>query len=250
MTCRVPTLVTLFVSLTVPAAAVAQGTPEPPSVADLAVRASEVQVEHCAEIYGADVGGAVAGYQEVAAIWGELNDAIGVDPQPVLLYWSGLMAQCLGQDERAVADLQAFLVAFEEGGVLANDSAHGTMRKDAHKRLKRLGVGKKETVRRDLTASTDVLLKRRRTGRALLITGGVTALLCFGFDLLIYNTNDMDEGKVNYEEARAAELTWVILGSGGVAMGTAGLIILVTQPRRGVAVGLTPGPVTTLSVRF
>lgn len=246
---RLPLLTMLAVLLGWPCAAPAQEPEEVVSADDLAIRASEAQVEYCAEIYGGDVGGAVAGYKEVSTIWGQLNTAIDVEPQPVLLYWSGLMAQCLGQDDRAVTDLRRFLGDFEEGGALEGDSSFSTMRKDAQKRLKRLGVDVKGAANRP-AVSSEVLLKRRRTGRSLLFTGGVLALLSFGMDVLIFSTSDMDEGREQYNEARGAEVVWVILGSGGAAMATSGLILLIDQPSRGVAVGFTPGPVSTLSVRF
>jgi len=246
---RLPLLIVLAVLLGWPCAAPAQEPEEVVSADDLAIRASEAQVEYCAEIYGGDVGGAVAGYKEGSTIWGLLNNAIEADPQPVLLYWSGLMAQCLGQEDRAVTDLRRFLGDFEEGGALEGDTAFGTMRKDAEKRLKRLDGGAKGAANRP-PVSSEVLLKRRRTGRSLLITGGVLALLSFGVDVVIYSTNDMDEGRKQYNRARGAEVVWVILGSGGAAMASGGLILLIDQQSRGVAVGFTPGPVSTLSVRF
>ena len=224
------------------------------TAADLSVRAAEVQADYCAEIYGGNVESAVAGYTEVAAIWGELKAAQEVDPQPVLLYWSGLMAQCLGQNERSIEDLAAFLKYVEAEEKAGNRGLLRPMKRDAERRLVRMDVAVEsdpETANLTLV-SADALKNRRRLGVALMVAGGATAVVGFSVDATIYAGIDVDEGMAAYNEDRQAEIAMILVGSVGAAVGVTGLIVAITRPRdqSHATLQLTPGPVTTLSVRF
>jgi hypothetical protein len=82
--------------------------------AALAMRANEVNQEYCADIYGAEVQLAIEGYRHVTGIWGEIDDALDVQPDPVLMYWRGVLAHCLGQPDRALEDLRPFIEGLDD----------------------------------------------------------------------------------------------------------------------------------------
>ncbi len=102
---------------------------------DAAVRAAEVREQHCSHLLRRDAN-LEAGALSVVA--GAL-DAVGVAwksaPEPFLLYWRGSLAQCLGYDDNARADLQAFLSATPDDGSAASQ------REDAVRRLRILSSG-------------------------------------------------------------------------------------------------------------
>ncbi len=102
--------------------------------AELAVRASDAHHEYCAEIYSGELSLVAAGYKEVAGLWEEVDAGHEQTSDPVLLYWRGVLALCLGQDDLARADLQGFL------DVLDDDRRAGLrpMVRDARQRLDRL----------------------------------------------------------------------------------------------------------------
>jgi len=141
LTCLTPAVLALS-----PVAAAAQE----PDADDLAVRAAEVHEAHCAAMQGTDVQAAVEGYQVVAGVWGELDVALkGAEaPQPYLLYWRGLLAQCLDKEEEAASDLEGFLQAAEFLGAVdvERKGLLDSMVRDSKRRLKRLGKGTKGPV--------------------------------------------------------------------------------------------------------
>ncbi len=112
-------------------AAAAEGEPHD---WELAIQANEVNEQYCAEIYGGSVNMAAEGYQEVASVWAALDDGFERSRNPELQYWRGVLAQCLGQEDRAEVDLTAFL------GSLTKErrSALQAMVKDASRRLRRI----------------------------------------------------------------------------------------------------------------
>ncbi len=82
--------------------------------ADLAMRANEVNQQYCADIYTAEVQLAIEGYRHVTAIWGDIDDALAVEADPVLLYWRGVLAHCLGQPDRSLEDLRPFIEGLDD----------------------------------------------------------------------------------------------------------------------------------------
>ncbi len=103
--------------------------------AELAARAATVHEEHCTEVRGGrNVQVRGKAIQAVAEVWTALDVAWTEAPEPYLRYWRGLLAQCLQDDETAVADLQAFV---DEN---AEVSDYAAQVRDAKKRLRRLGV--------------------------------------------------------------------------------------------------------------
>lgn len=147
--CRLPSLLTCLTAAVLALSAVAAAAQEP-DADDLAVWAAEVHEAHCAAMQGTDVQAAVEGYQVVAGVWGELDAALkGSEvPQPYLLYWRGLLAQCLDKEEEAATDLEGFLqaAAFLGAVDVERKGLLDAMVRDSKRRLKRLGQGAKGPV--------------------------------------------------------------------------------------------------------
>lgn len=104
------------------------------SEVELAERASEAVDAHCSDAAQADVTLAAESVAQVSAVWAELSKAYESSPQPFLLYWRGILGQCLDQEDKAEADLQAFVA---EAG---DDPALRTQVNDAGRRLRFLAA--------------------------------------------------------------------------------------------------------------
>lgn len=104
------------------------------SAEDVAVRASEVQEQYCADLVDSNVTLRAGSLREVAEVWEAVSRAYDASPELYLLYWRGALAQCLGGfDDTARTDLQAFWRASVDDPGLAEQ------RRDAERRLRRLG---------------------------------------------------------------------------------------------------------------
>jgi hypothetical protein len=257
---------------------------QPDDEGDLAVRAADVHADHCGAMSGADMQAAVAGFQAVAGVWGELDTALRGSsvPQPYLLYWRGLLAQCMGRDEEASSDLQGFLHAADFLGAVDEDrpgQLQGMVR-DSRRRLRRMGVDVEggilpitgppapedaaagtldgdpvdEAIVDDTAvAAVPLQLRRRRTaGAALLISGGVAAGAGFALNAGIYHRYYVPEttDPATYDWARSMVSTGLVIGITGTALGVTGLVLMLVPHSDRTRVALLPGPVPTLSVRF
>jgi len=130
------------------------------TVDEVAVAAAEVHQQHCADIYTGDIDLAAEGYAAVAPIWQQVSEVYEGAQEPLLLYWRGLLAQCLGQREQGLADLDAFVAAEGENRDLA------AMVRDANRRIRRLRVELDvDEARQDLGAYE--LRRYRRSGLSL-----------------------------------------------------------------------------------
>ncbi len=98
---------------------------------DVAQKADEVQAEHCPKLEADRISLAVQSMAAVSATWAEVDEVYQDRGTSYLLYWRGVLAQCLNQDEHARDDLRAFVAA-------AGDVAHlqGFVQ-DAERRLRR-----------------------------------------------------------------------------------------------------------------
>ncbi len=230
----------------------------------LAVKAAEAQSEHCAAIQGNDPEAAAVGLEVVTGVWGELDGALRESdvPHPHLLYWRGMIAQCLDKNDQAISDLEGFVLA-AEFLTAVDEERQGQMRamvQDAKQRLRRLNRttkvggtrGKTEPKTPSESPSTTVQLQRRRqTGRAMMVAGALVASGGFAVNVGVNNTYNNDSTPEDqWNRARAAVATGLFVGIAGAAATAAGLVVLVTPARGDTQVVWIPGPVTTLSVRF
>ena len=106
----------------------------------LAVESNGVLQQYCAELHGFDIDHMAKGYQEVGRVWETLNAAYKETSEPYLLYWRGLLAECLDHRDQARFDLETFIDAH------GNTSGLESMLLDARRRVQRidfLSQGKK-----------------------------------------------------------------------------------------------------------
>jgi len=234
-----------------PGVAMAQAT----DTADLAVQAANTHETHCANMQGKDMEAAVKGFQEVAGVWGDIDAAMKASdtPQPYLLYWRGLLAQCLDKTEEATSDLEGFLKAAEFMEAV-DEERHGqlqAMAADARRRIKQLrrGTG---VIRPSATALTPQTRTKRGLGVAMLIAGGAAAGGGFALNAGMYHTyyQPSTTNQDTYHQARGAVTAGLVIGISGAAIGVTGLVVLVVPSAGSSRVALLPGPVPTLTVRF
>lgn len=114
--------------LALPAAA-AERDVQAESVAEEAHR---VRDEFCSTTAGRDTTLATRAVAEVSTVWAQVSEELDRSKKVYLLYWRGVLAECLSQEERAIEDLSNF-VASQEGRSLWQSLVD-----DAKNRLQRL----------------------------------------------------------------------------------------------------------------
>ncbi len=102
---------------------------------EAAMEADEVNQEHCANLYSARVDTAATSTVRVAEVWQRVSQVYDETKAPYLLYWRGALAQCLGRDEAAAADLQEFV------DTQINATMFASLVRNADTRLRRLAGG-------------------------------------------------------------------------------------------------------------
>jgi hypothetical protein len=107
--------------------------------AEVAVEAARVRDELCSDAAGDDRTLAATRHGEVSAVWGQVSEAYEVSQLPFLLYWRGVLEQCLDIEDKAIADLGAFVAASE------GDSTYADLVRDAKRRVRRLVAGQRTT---------------------------------------------------------------------------------------------------------
>jgi hypothetical protein len=100
---------------------------------DLAQRAATVHERDCSQV---SVGGATQAAQamvRVVPLLAEVSESYDRSKEPFLLYWRGMLQDCLGQEDRAITDLQSFL------RIAGDDPLQAAPLEEARRRLRRLG---------------------------------------------------------------------------------------------------------------
>jgi|GEM_PF-4906983 len=94
-----------------PEASAESKEPEPAvlSAAEVALEAQRVHSEYCGSLQGTDRGLAGESFAVIGPIWSRVSSAYREFGEIYLLYWSGLLSECLGRGEDATSDLEAFL---------------------------------------------------------------------------------------------------------------------------------------------
>ena len=118
--------------------------------ATVAARAWEVHQAQCAEVAAGSDASAADSMVEVTEVWREVISTYEKTGASFLLYWRGVLAQCLGQPERAAEDLKLF-VALEE---FEDDFAAQV--RDARARLRRVGVDLAEPTAAELAGAREL----------------------------------------------------------------------------------------------
>lgn len=104
---------------------------------DAALLAAEVTETHCTAVAGGDSKGAGQAMQPVTEAWVRVSAALEASPKPYLIYWRGVLAQCLSQEERAEADLVEFGSWFADASA-SDRRIYAQLDRDARSRLLRL----------------------------------------------------------------------------------------------------------------
>jgi hypothetical protein len=105
----------------------------------------------CADVAGDQVGRAADALVLVATAYSKVHDSYesAPDPKPTfLLYWRGVLGQCLDRDGLAGKDLLAFIEAERD------NAEYREQVRDARRRLRRLGRSERETHRTPAVAAT------------------------------------------------------------------------------------------------
>jgi len=126
---RIGGFVLLCVALSVPSAMAGSITDE------AALAAHQIREARCSDVGTLNITRAAASVTQVAAVWQQVSEAYEAERVSYILYWRGMLAQCLGYDDKAVSDLSAFI---------QSDSQHGEsagMIADARRRLRFLTRG-------------------------------------------------------------------------------------------------------------
>ncbi len=107
-----------------------------------AQEANRVRDELCGDGALANTTAAAKSLAEVTAVWATVSEELDRSRKVYLLYWRGVLGQCLSQEERAIDDLSRF-VDSQQGRNLWKSLVN-----DAELRLKRLKAGETVEVRR------------------------------------------------------------------------------------------------------
>ena len=91
---------------------------------EAALAAHQTREEHCSDVGTINVTKAAASVTQVATVWQQVSEAYEAEQISYILYWRGMLAQCLGYDDKAVSDLSAFIKSdaehTESAGMLAD----------------------------------------------------------------------------------------------------------------------------------
>ncbi len=213
---------------------------------DLAVRANEVHQTWCADIYGAEISAAAEGYREVAEVWADVDAALQGAADAPLTYWRGVLAQCLGQDDRAAADLGAFL------GMVAADRGEGgetlaAMEEDARRRKTRID---RRAARGDVLTEAGVTRRRRTAGAVVLSAGATAAGIGLVVNAAVYHRYIGTNDPATYNWAAGVSQAGLVVGIVGAVTSAVGLVLVVAPARKTARVSVGPGPWMSLEVTF
>lgn len=99
-------LVWLLVALSPGSAEARKKAPPPPDPATLA---ETTVLSQCANTESEDIAVATEALSELGSVWVTVSAALDETGDLSLLYWRGVLAQCVAQDARALADFRRFL---------------------------------------------------------------------------------------------------------------------------------------------
>jgi len=217
----------------------------------LALRANEVNQTWCADIYGADISSAAVGYKEVAEVWAELDAALQVEPDASLMYWRGVLAQCLGQDDRAATDLHQFLELLVAPG--EPESLHGAlqaMESDAQRRIARISAGSIDAARGTSPAVSMRVRQRRTAGGIVFSAGATAAAIGFVINVAIYRKYIGSDDPTVYAWASRVSEGGLGMGIAGAVTSVVGLIVMAAPASKAAQVSLGPGPWVSFKAAF
>ena len=119
--------------------AAAQSPVDDPTV--VAAEASEVRDRYCSDASDDLITLQAEGTARVSAVWARVSRSYDASHAVYLLYWRGLLGQCIDKMDRVRQDLEAFLAA------VADDPAYSGQARDARRRLRRIQVNEASITR-------------------------------------------------------------------------------------------------------
>ena len=198
----------------------------------LALEASEALQAHCADAGGLDIGAAADSIALVSPVWAKVDAALTKTRKIYLLYWRGVLAQCLDKEEMAIQDLEGFVAARA-----SNPNYRGQV-KDATRRLRilrRRNAGSAQG-----TAAGPFVLGGTLLGIGGLF-GGLSAWQAVTADnkYVAYHSGDYTRGSFPelYREGEEATIAANVFIGAAIGSGVAGLVSLIA----GAATAGSPG---------
>ena len=119
-----------------PAPAQAASAEDEEGAAQVALAAAEVVDQHCADVAAGQTTEYAEALVAVTPVLAQVSRAYDKSSITYLLYWRGLLSACVGQSERGLADLEAFLAA------VGTDKAYAAQATIARNRVRRLTGGR------------------------------------------------------------------------------------------------------------
>jgi hypothetical protein len=98
----------------------------------VAAEAEQAVQSYCSDAAGDDTTLAAQSVARVSEVWARVSETLEQSRKVYLLYWRGVLAQCLDQEVRALDDLRGFLAARSDSTVWASLIA------DAERRVGRI----------------------------------------------------------------------------------------------------------------
>ncbi len=114
------------------ASSVTKAPDQAASPEELALEAARIRSEHCAQAASDRKTGGVRSITEVGPIWLRLSEQFDKSGETYLLYWRGVLAQCMDQEERAGVDFENFVTLEEDSNLWAD------LVRDAKRRIRLL----------------------------------------------------------------------------------------------------------------
>jgi hypothetical protein len=100
----------------------------------VAGEASQVRDQYCTDASDAAITLQAEGTAAVSAVWARVSRSYDQHKAVYLLYWRGLLGQCIDKTALVRQDLESFVV------VVGDDPAYREQVRDAERRLKRLAI--------------------------------------------------------------------------------------------------------------
>lgn len=250
----------LVVLLSLPSPARAQDA----EATALAVRAAEVHGATCGNLKRGK--GSVGAVTDVATAWKAVDAYLQAVPQPVLLYWRGLLSECLGDPAASLADLRTFV----ESAALLDRIRNGQsgeirpMLRDAERRVKRLAK-ERESSGRNGAAEDRAVRAITRTEKprgkaagkapaapwvALTVGGAAASALGFVLNGVTWQQGTQATEEADYGRIRTLNHLTFGVGIGGAATAVLGGVGLGAVGAKNARVGVAMGPVTRVVVVF
>jgi hypothetical protein len=218
----------LAAALALPSTARAQAEDPtaPPTAEQAALEASEVQADYCSDVEAADPETQAKAIEAAAPVYGRVSAAYRTYGSPFLLYWRGLLADCLSKEEQARGDYTAFVEASEDDPTYAPQVA------DARRRLNRLqGGGVVRTPSDGPSPAAPGIVLAVGGGAAAAVgaglNGGTYASLAVDLDAGTWTGSDED-----YQSALSANRAGLGMVVGGAAAATAGVVAAIALASR------------------